>query len=73
MGQYLLEGEMAIMGGTGEFAMARGIIKYKTVVNTRRESYKELDIHALYVPRTVSIPFSYYKRIYQVIRQHIPR
>ncbi|CAM0884919.1 unnamed protein product [Alopecurus aequalis] len=52
MGQYLLEGEMAIMGGTGEFAMARGVIKYKTVVNTRHESYKELDIHALYVPRT---------------------
>jgi hypothetical protein len=55
MGQYLMEGEMAIMGGTGEFAMARGVIKYKTVVNTRRESYKELDIHALYVTRSVSI------------------
>ncbi|XP_051220833.1 pterocarpan synthase 1 [Lolium perenne] len=60
MGQYLLEGEMAIMGGTGEFAMARGVIKYKTVVNTRRESYKELDIHALYVTRSgqQSIPSS---------------
>ncbi|KAF7090985.1 hypothetical protein CFC21_093655 [Triticum aestivum] len=50
MGQYLSEGEMAIMGGTGEFAMARGVIKFRTVKNTAHESYKQLDIHTFYVP-----------------------
>lgn len=54
MGQYLSEGEMAIMGGTGEFAMARGVIKFRTVKNTAHESYKQLDIHTFYVPTRVS-------------------
>ena len=48
---------MAIMGGTGEFAMARGVIKFRTVKNTAHESYKQLDIHTFYVLTRVSEMF----------------
>ena len=49
------EGEMAIIGGTGEFAMARGIIKYKVLDNSPPgQSIKELNIHAFYVKPAVS-------------------
>ncbi|KAF6987081.1 hypothetical protein CFC21_004759 [Triticum aestivum] len=44
------EGEMAIIGGTGEFAMARGTIKYRALANPPPgQSIKELNIHAFYV------------------------
>ncbi|XBJ13523.1 hypothetical protein VPH35_005677 [Triticum aestivum] len=44
------EGQMSIIGGTGEFAMARGIIKYKVLDNSPPgQSIKELNIHAFYV------------------------
>uniref|UniRef100_M8BDW8 Dirigent protein n=1 Tax=Aegilops tauschii TaxID=37682 RepID=M8BDW8_AEGTA len=44
------QGQMAIMGGTGEFAMARGIIKYNALANPPTfQTIKELNIHALYV------------------------
>ncbi|KAF6992625.1 hypothetical protein CFC21_009601 [Triticum aestivum] len=44
------QGQMAIMGGTGEFAMARGIIKYNALANPPTfQTIKELNIHAFYV------------------------
>ena len=49
------EGEMAIIGGTGEFAMARGIIKYNALANPPTfQTIKELNIHAFYVKPAVS-------------------
>ncbi|XBJ06576.1 hypothetical protein VPH35_012217 [Triticum aestivum] len=49
------EGQISIIGGTGEFAMARGIIKYKVVDNPPPgQSIKELNIHAFYVKPAVS-------------------
>ena len=46
---------MSIIGGTGEFAMARGIIKYKVLDNSPPgQSIKELNIHAFYVKPAVS-------------------
>ncbi|XP_044953299.1 dirigent protein 4-like [Hordeum vulgare subsp. vulgare] len=44
------QGQMAIMGGTGEFAMARGIIKYNALPNPPTfQTIKELNIRAFYV------------------------
>ncbi|VAH00302.1 unnamed protein product [Triticum turgidum subsp. durum] len=44
------QGQMAIMGGTGQFAMARGIIKYNALANPPTfQTIKELNIHAFYV------------------------
>ncbi|XBJ06658.1 hypothetical protein VPH35_012291 [Triticum aestivum] len=43
------QGQMAIMGGTGEFAVARGVIKYNTPANPPTfQTIKELNIHAFY-------------------------
>ena len=51
------EGEMAIIGGTGEFAMARGTIKYRALANPPPgQSIKELNIHGFYVKPAVSRP-----------------
>jgi hypothetical protein len=49
------EGQLSIIGGTGELAMARGVIKYRALSNPPpAQSIKELNIHAFYVPPTVS-------------------
>ena len=48
---------MAIIGGTGEFAMARGTIKYRSLANPPPgQSIKELNIHGFYVKPAVSRP-----------------
>ncbi|KAL6642449.1 hypothetical protein ACP70R_020630 [Stipagrostis hirtigluma subsp. patula] len=44
-------GELAIIGGTGEFKMARGTIKYNLLPNLPvNQSIRELDIQAFYTP-----------------------
>jgi uncharacterized membrane protein len=57
MGISSTKGQMAIVGGTGEFSMARGVINHQVIKpSTKRESYKQLDIHAFYLqPAAVSI------------------
>ena len=49
MGTVVAEGEWAILGGTGEFALARGVI-YKTYSKYINQvgDVIELDIHCLY-------------------------
>jgi hypothetical protein len=49
------DGQMAIVGGTGEFVSAHGVIKYKKVRSFPNvESYREFNISAFYAPPTVS-------------------
>ena len=48
MGAFPPTGEWSIIGGTGELAMARGIIKHKVVGNTTNTNFIQLDIHAFY-------------------------
>jgi hypothetical protein len=48
-------GEWAIVGGIGELTLARGVIKYETVLNVpNQEYYQKLSIYALYTPPSVS-------------------
>jgi hypothetical protein len=53
------EGQWSITGGTGEFALAHGIIKQKAIQGTNTESIKEnikeLHIHAFYTPMNSSV------------------
>lgn len=50
MGPIVEHGEWAIVGGTGEFTLAQGII-YKTFYQQHKDgNIMELDIHALYTP-----------------------
>lgn len=46
MGISIVEGEWAIVGGTGEFTMATGVISKKLHKNTKGEDIIELAIHA---------------------------
>jgi hypothetical protein len=49
------DGQMAVVGGTGEFVSAHGVIKYKKVRSIASvESYREFNISAFYAPTTVS-------------------
>lgn len=48
MGAFPPTGEWSIIGGTGELAMARGIIKHKIVGSTPNTNFRQLDIHAFY-------------------------
>ncbi|KAL6650617.1 hypothetical protein ACP70R_009542 [Stipagrostis hirtigluma subsp. patula] len=53
MGFLANAGELAIIGGTGEFKMARGTIKYNLLPNPPvAQSIRELDIQAFYTPIT---------------------
>jgi hypothetical protein len=47
-------GQWAIVGGTGELALAQGTIKHKAIVMPT-ENYRQLDIHAFYTPQAVSL------------------
>ncbi|KAL6622982.1 hypothetical protein ACP70R_019063 [Stipagrostis hirtigluma subsp. patula] len=50
MGPVVEEGEWSIVGGTGEFTLAQGVI-YKRFHEQRSEgNIMELDIHAFYTP-----------------------
>uniref|UniRef100_A0A0A9FGW1 Dirigent protein n=1 Tax=Arundo donax TaxID=35708 RepID=A0A0A9FGW1_ARUDO len=50
MGPDVERGEWAIIGGTGEFTLAQGVI-YKTLHEQRGEgNIMEIDIHAIYTP-----------------------
>uniref|UniRef100_A0ACD5UX37 Uncharacterized protein n=1 Tax=Avena sativa TaxID=4498 RepID=A0ACD5UX37_AVESA len=53
-GMRINDGEWAITGGTGQFATARGTIKFKEVKAVPQQSYKQLDIHAYYIPSDVN-------------------
>jgi hypothetical protein len=49
------DGQMAIMGGTGELVSAHGVIKYKKVQETiGLDTYRQFNISAFYAPSTVS-------------------
>ncbi|KAJ1276249.1 hypothetical protein BS78_05G200300 [Paspalum vaginatum] len=48
MGVLPPAGEWAIVGGTGELALARGTIKHKVVRATADTNIRQLDIHAFY-------------------------
>ncbi|KAJ1704324.1 hypothetical protein LUZ63_004103 [Rhynchospora breviuscula] len=50
MGPVVENGEWAIVGGTGEFALARGVISKKLIQQKRHGNVMELDIHAFYSP-----------------------
>jgi len=48
MGAFPPAGELSIIGGTGELAMARGIIKHKINGTMPNTNFRQLDIHAFY-------------------------
>lgn len=48
MGESVYNGEWAIVGGTGEFRLAQGIIYKKNTKVTAEGYIVELDIHAFY-------------------------
>uniref|UniRef100_J3N1U3 Dirigent protein n=1 Tax=Oryza brachyantha TaxID=4533 RepID=J3N1U3_ORYBR len=50
MGTTPAEGQWAMCSGTGEFALAHGIIKQKVIQSSPGENVKELHIHAFYTP-----------------------
>jgi len=54
MGVLPPEGEWAIVGGTGELALARGTIKHKVAATTPTTNSRQLDIHALYANNSVN-------------------
>ena len=55
MGMSPQDGQWAIVGGTGEFANAHGIIKFRALPNSpKHQNFKELDIHAFYNPEAVN-------------------
>uniref|UniRef100_A0ACD5WG20 Uncharacterized protein n=1 Tax=Avena sativa TaxID=4498 RepID=A0ACD5WG20_AVESA len=41
------EGEFAIVGGTGEFAFAQGVVTFKKIEELKKGNIRELNIHAL--------------------------
>lgn len=55
MGVTPSDGQWAISGGTGEFALAHGIIKQKVVQGNADENVKELHVHAFYTPMNTSV------------------
>jgi hypothetical protein len=54
MGITDIDGQWAIVGGTGELALAQGTIKHKAIIQADPENYRQLDIHAFYTPQAVS-------------------
>jgi hypothetical protein len=51
MGQHESSGQWSIMGGTGQFTMARGVIEYKTIQQDDSSSRTfEVCIYAYYTP-----------------------
>ncbi|RCV09206.1 hypothetical protein SETIT_2G008600v2 [Setaria italica] len=50
MGPHIRFGQWAIVGGTGEFTLARGIIHKTEVERLRDKNIIELKIHAFYTP-----------------------
>ncbi|CAM0875223.1 unnamed protein product [Alopecurus aequalis] len=48
MGVFENESQWAICGGTGEFALAHGIVKQKVIRGNETENTKELHVHAFY-------------------------
>ncbi|KAF6983892.1 LOW QUALITY PROTEIN: hypothetical protein CFC21_001983 [Triticum aestivum] len=55
MGLTPSDGQWAISGGTGEFALAHGIIKQKVVQGNADENVKELHVHAFYTKMNTSV------------------
>ncbi|RLM60971.1 jasmonate-induced protein [Panicum miliaceum] len=53
MGVLPPAGEWAIVGGTGELALARGTIKHKIVGTAPNTNFRELDIHAFYLKSSI--------------------
>ncbi|CAM0913597.1 unnamed protein product [Alopecurus aequalis] len=49
-----IEGQWSIIGGTGEFTMAQGTIKYKMDLSSSNseDGIRELDIHIIYTPNS---------------------
>ncbi|KAJ3688677.1 hypothetical protein LUZ61_017841 [Rhynchospora tenuis] len=50
MGPVVREGEWAVVGGTGQFSLAQGVIYKKFLEQRSDENIVELDIHAFYTP-----------------------
>ena len=48
MGVFGNENQWAICGGTGEFALAHGIIKRKIIQGSNTENTHELHVHVFY-------------------------
>lgn len=54
-GDFSEEGQWAISSGTGEFALAHGLIKHKPIPSTLAGEVRELHIHAFYTPMNNSV------------------
>ncbi|ONM02760.1 Jasmonate-induced protein [Zea mays] len=54
MGVIPPEGEWAVVGGTGELALARGTIKHRIVGGAPETNFRQLDIHAFYANGSAS-------------------
>jgi hypothetical protein len=49
-GTSQINGEWSIVGGTGEFAMAKGIVKRTEISHVEGTRISELKIHVFYTP-----------------------
>lgn len=54
MGVIPPEGEWAVVGGTGELALARGTIKHRIAGSAPETNFRQLDIHAFYANGSAS-------------------
>uniref|UniRef100_A0A804LSY9 Dirigent protein n=1 Tax=Zea mays TaxID=4577 RepID=A0A804LSY9_MAIZE len=54
MGVLPPEGEWAVVGGTGELALARGTIKHRIAGSAPETNFRQLDIHAFYANGSAS-------------------
>ncbi|CAM0913595.1 unnamed protein product [Alopecurus aequalis] len=52
-----IEGQWSVIGGTGEFTMAQGTIKYKMDLSSSNseDGIRELDIHIIYTPNSPEV------------------
>lgn len=54
MGVLPPAGEWAIVGGTGELALARGTIKHKIAATAPNTNFRQVDIHAFYASNSIN-------------------
>lgn len=45
-----VDGEWAIVGGTGEFTLAQGVISFKKVEDSKDMNIRELKLRVFYTP-----------------------
>jgi len=59
MGVHPPAGEWAIVGGTGELALARGTIKHKIAATAPNTNFRQVDIHAFYASNSINCKYIY--------------